>query len=463
MKFKESAPAQTSIPHLHMMNVDQVLNFLGNNFDTNDTEVTEKVDGSNFSVGMLNDKVFGKSKRGKPFTDPNQFYELKDIHPVFIGMGDFLKLMQNNKFDEWYQSTVKQYKDKIQKELNPERFDGFSIFGEIFNSNQMNTLVYSNIGKGAFVVFGLKIDDGSYKGIDISTNPIAIDIMKSFVAKFNGVDDWKFYYKQSVKIDMGKQFAQELEEFVKNNIEHIKNRKRSPEVLDRKVKAKEDLSNLLMKWKKSLLQQSSGIKSFLGSDEIEGLVIRNIKTGGIMKVVDIDKFSQRNIANWEYRQELRNERKELYKRIISEIVKSADIFILKHKQEEKIIGYLEMHGKKKFDNLEELLGVIYEDMSNEVQLDEAKDVDLKMNMIILEYIKKVEAIIDSTKNDNDIDDKNKELTINNLNIDINQMKELINTINILVRDNKNPYLAIIRFILGEKGIEELKNKFINIE
>jgi hypothetical protein len=132
---------------------------------------------------------------------------------------------------------------------------------------------------------------------------------------------------------------------------------------------------------------------------------------------------------------------------------------LKPKQEEKIVGYLETYGKKKFDNIEELLQVIYNDMAKEVQLDSAKDIVSKMNIIITEYIKKVEVIIESTKNDKDIDKKNKELTIIALNGDINQINGLVKTINII----KNPYLAIIEFILGEKKVDELKNKFINIK
>jgi hypothetical protein len=63
--------------------------------------------------------------------------------------------------------------------------------------------------------------------------------------------------------------------------------------------------------------------------------------------------------------------------------------------------------------------------------------------------------------DKNIDEKNRELTISVLNADISQMKQLKNNINSLMEANKNPYLTIIQFILGEKEIEELKNKFIN--
>jgi hypothetical protein len=295
MRFKnyynllEKVPAMNSIPHIQQMNVTQVLDFIGDNFDIRDYDISEKVDGANFSLTVLNNVVYGKSKKGKPFYRPEDFYALKDISNVFNGFGDFLNVMINKGFKEWYTRTYSQYRSSIIDEFGLSTMVGFSIFGELFNSSQMNTLVY-DIKNGAYVVFGIKLNDGSGKGVDISTSQIAIDIMKDFVKRFNGVEGWKIYYKNSVKIDIGKQFAEELSQFIKNNIEAIKTRKRSPDILDKKNKAKEELVSLLMKWKKHILTQTEGVKSFLGGNEIEGVVIRNKKTGSIMKVVDVDKF-----------------------------------------------------------------------------------------------------------------------------------------------------------------------------
>jgi hypothetical protein len=305
----------------------------------------------------------------------------------------------------------------------------------------------------------LKIDDGSNRGKDISTNHIAIEIMKNFVSKFNGKSGWKLYYKQNVKIEMNKKFAMELEEFAKNNIEAIKTRKRSPEILDKKAKAKEDLTKLLIKFKKNILEQTENTKSFLGGNEIEGVIIRNIKTGSIVKVVDVDKFSNLNMKNWEFRTELKNERKELYKLLIDSVVKSADIFVLKSKQEEKIISYLESQGKHKLDSLEEIIDVMYEDASNEVQLDDSNEVTVKMRKIVEDYIKKIEEIKKTTISSG-LDDKNYKLTIDNLNTEIIEMKNLLVRIIKLNEENKNPYTEIIKFILGSKGSQELKDKFV---
>ncbi|MEM4260962.1 MAG: RNA ligase family protein [Candidatus Woesearchaeota archaeon] len=455
----------TSIPHMHLLTVDQVLNFLGDNFSVDDWEITEKVDGANFSVGLIDGQVYGKSKRGKPFTDPQMFYELKDINDIFVAMGNLLNLMKQNGFKDWHDRILKKYEDDLKRRFKINIIKSLIIFGEIFNSNQVNTLVYSKeaIGNGAFVVFGVKIDDGSYKGIEISTDSIGLEIMRDFVDTFNETEGWKFYFKKSVKIEINKEFAKELEDFVKNNIEIIKNRKRSPEIVEKKNKAKEELASLLMKFKKDILRQTSEVKPLLGGKEIEGIVIRNIKTGGITKVVDVDKFTKINMQNWEFRKELKDERKELYKQLIDNIVKSADIFIIKSKQEEKLIDYLQNKGKNKFDSLDELINVLYEDAAEEVQLDSAAEVTNKMRNIIDNYINRVNKIKENTiaNKGKGLDDKNYELTIKNLDQEIKEMNELKNRIEALNSEMKNPYTEIIKFILGNKGIEELTNKFIN--
>ncbi len=466
MKLLSEAVSMTSIPHFDQMNIDQLLTFFNDNFDQNNLEITEKVDGANFSLLMLGGKPAGKSKQGLPTTDPKELKNLVSFAEVFDAMGRLLEAVKPG-FTAWQKNMMKKFDKKIMKEFKLKEVPGsFTVFGEILGSPQVNSLLYSRdaIGTGAFMVFGLKVDDGSKKGLDISTSSSANQIMKEFVKSFDGKHGWKMYFKRPVSLKVPKTFAREVQKFLKKHISELKSLKRNKEAVDKKLKAREALQILMNRFKKNLLVQLEKKKSFLGVTDIEGVIVRNFINGGIFKVVDTEKFTALNFKNWVGRKELQNERKELFKKLIKDVLKNADIFIIKAKQQEKIINYLQIAKKMKFDNLDELLSVIYEDAKNEVSLGSAKSMVKDIQTNIKDYTNLVKNIIQKTKSTQKtkdaIDEKNFDVTIRTLEDEITEMNEFIRLMKTRLKSNQNPYLSLVQFILGPKAVADLVKKFM---
>ena len=78
------------IPHLEQMTINQIKEFF-----TDDTfEFSEKMDGANFSVGVVSGKIYGKSKKDKANFDADYYYSNKNINDIFIGMGNLLQHLE---------------------------------------------------------------------------------------------------------------------------------------------------------------------------------------------------------------------------------------------------------------------------------------------------------------------------------------------------------------------------------
>lgn len=449
----------TSIPHLHQMTAEQLMQLLA----TTNFEKTEKMDGANWSAGVMNGKTYTKTKRGKPETNPTAHFKLRELNwAIYDAFGRSINMLNKGGFPKWYKKIEKEYREKIEESIKPRTYRGFAIFGEIFGSNQSNALAYDPgaVGNGAIVVFGIKIDDGTPKGVEMSTNKIGYEIMDKFVRTFDGVQGWKVYKKKPVGLEVNKTYVKAIKRFLNKYLPAIKSRKRDPESLMKKVKAKKELERIVFNFKKSMLRQIDTMRSFMGDTEVEGVILRNKDSGAIAKIVDIEKFTALNIKNWAGRSAMVDEKKQLYKDMLERIVNSADIFVIQSKIKQKLSDYLEFKGKDKFDSLDELLTVIYEDAADEVELKSAKEIKKDVNKLIGDYIKSVKDIIEDTRKRQEdestkIDEFNFNLTMKELNRDIEFMRSFLDKVN-----GSKTWTSIIEFLIGPKAIEELVNEFV---
>jgi len=449
------------------------------NFFSNSINVSN-CDGQNTSIFSPDGKnTYLKSKKGRPTKDPSELYALVEptTNQGFKGMGDLIKVMNAAGFPEWIKNIEKLYKSefsalvaKAKKQNNISKFLGLSLFGEIFNGTQMNLLVYSpeKIGRGAWINFGCVIRDGSASGIDISTTKFGQEIMHEFVDTFNGSSGWKIYYKQMIDIKFNEMFIKGLQNFIDEYRDVIKSRKRNPVITAKKDEARKKLQILLRGFKKDILKQVDKTVSFLGNTEIEGLVMRNMKTGAIIKIVDTGKFTEQNLSNWAGTEELKDTRRTFVSSIFDSILKGADVFMLKGKQIEKLGDYLAAAGKRRFKTMEEVFNVLYKDAASEVQFDDADTIAKNIRALADSYYEDIHTLEKKMRDQQKdsatkITDQRYNSTIQAINVERRKVEEFVSNVEKLALAEQNPLIRVIQYALGGKAIEEFKNRFVQVK
>ena len=364
------------IPHILNMSIKGMLEF----FDGSPIEVSEKLDGSNFSVGVVNGKVFGKSKKDKAKINPEYFYDNKDIDTVYIAMGNLIKMLNEFNFFEWHDSICERMKIK-----------SIQFFGEIFYSGQPNTIKYDDKkigGRGTFVVFGVSID-----GVDISNTDNGIKFMEQFANKFSNFT-FNILTKNLYDCDIDFSKVSRLTNYISIN-KKLLTSKTSSDLKDDAIKVYKRLVNEV---KNQYINFSQTQKSMLGADEIEGLVLRNLSNNRVMKIVDIEKFSYINSKNWSDRDELKIHRRSLIELLISECFEGCDILLLKDKQINIINDYLVI-SKSEIETENGLLLILLDAIREEC------NINIHMiRAVLYEYLSKLNYLYDNI--DKTVDTKN---------------------------------------------------------
>jgi hypothetical protein len=412
-------------------------------------EVSEKYDGSNMSFGLTDEgQIFVNSKRKGPYTSSQDLYHLAQEYnnPIMNGFGRFLENLQK----AGIQKLLKQLGDMIGSPLQ--------IFGELFSDAHMNVIPYAEelIGNGAVVIFGVvkltqeetDVTKRKDKGIDITTTPEGKVIKDKIVDFLNKKGDWKIYDKKPLQLNIKDEIKAQIEELLDDNNMQILSSRTSKKntikasVVDKFEKLKKTIKN-------ELLSSLGSVPSSLGASEIEGAIIRNIKTGAIAKLVDLEGFSKRREEQWAGVDALKEYRKNLFKKLQNDILQNADIFILRDKQIQKL-----RDSQRPVNNINDILEVLYGDASAEVEFKEAKQMVVDLIDHLNQYKKEIQnalleidqenvKAVESTKNVIDLENK----TIDNF---INKLKQDLN-------NQQNPYLSVIRFVLKDKGIQEIQD------
>ena len=441
------AVKMVSIPHVDQMTAKDFCNL----FSGGAWEVSEKYDGSNVSFGLTEEgQIFVKSKKGNPVTDPSEFYQQAKMYDndIFEGFGRFLETLQKSKLE----NLLKQLSGMIGSPLQ--------IFGEMFSKAHMNVIPYAEdlIGNGAVVVFGIvKLD--SPKGTDITTTKEGKVIKDKIVELLNNSTDWKFYDKKPLALDIDETIKSQIQKTCSaENMAVMASRKRTGNEAEMKAKAVQEFEILKSLIKKTLLGSLGTVPSSLGASEIEGAIIRNMETGAIAKLVDLEGFGRRRAEQWAGVDALKDYRKNLYKQLQEDVLKNADIFILDDKQVQKLTNAMETKGSR-FGSMDEMLDVLFGDASEEVQFKEAKQMVSDLTNSLNSYKNSIEdALTKINKEDNKaLEDTKKAIEAEKRRID-----QFVLELNKRISDQQNPYLSIIRFVLGPKTLDELGKKFIQI-
>ena len=189
-----------------------------------------------------------------------------------------------------------------------------------------------------------------------------------------------------------------------------------------------------------------------GYDNIEGLVMKNTKNNRMVKIVELKRFGELNAKNWANRNELKKQRKELFKELTDAVCNNCDIITLPSKREQSLRSYLAISHKTKFESMNEMLAVLVNDMKEEVDLKDSID---DMTSILTQYTQKISEM----KNHIDItlDKKHFSDTKNMYDKEISEIKEFIESIS----QQKTPQLDMVKFMLGSKTFNTLKEKYLN--
>jgi hypothetical protein len=439
------AVKMVNIPHIDQMTPADFCKL----FSGGAWEVSEKYDGSNVSFGLDdNNNLFVKTKRGNPVTNPADFERLAVSleNDIFYGFSEFLNALNN--------SGVQSILLAIQEKLGVS----IQLFGELFGKAHMNVIEYSAdlIGRGAVVIFSV-IKLTSKRGEDITNTKTGKEIRSEVINALNASSLWKAYEKKPLSLEIKDIIKKQIKRVCSaENVAAMTSRKRTSDSLAKKASAVKEFERLKLLVKRNLLSNIKTISSSLGAQEIEGAIIRNMETGAIAKLVDLEDFGRRRVEQWAGKDALKEYRKKLYIELKNDILKNADIFILTDKQIQKLSDAVEVRNSK-FNTMDEILDVFYGDAAAEVELKESfkmvEDLLKTLNEYKIEIGKALLKIKDS-------DSKSKTDTQSAINAERKRIDSFIADIQERVRGKKNPYLSVIGFVLSPKFLEELKHKFI---
>jgi len=445
--FVTEAVKMVTIPHIDQMTPKDFCNL----FNGGAWEVSEKYDGSNVSFGLNEEGIlYVKSKKGNPVTDPAEYHRQAQAYDndIFEGFARLLDVIR--------QSNLNQILKKAESVLNAP----VQIFGEMFSKPHMNVIPYAEklIGNGAIVVFGIvKLD--SAKGTDITTTKEGKQIKDQIISTLNKNGDWKFYDKKPLELDIDNNIKEQIKRTCSaENMAILASRKRTGDEASAKIKALAEFKTLQSMIKKSLLGSVGGAESSLGAAEIEGAIIRNMHTGAIAKLVDLEGFGRRRAEQWAGMDALKEYRKSLYNQLKDNVLNNADIFILDDKQVQKLTDAVEIKGSR-FSVLDEILDVLYGDAANEVEFKEATQMVNDLTASLNKYKESLQtALTQINKNDpKAVQDTTKAIEAEKIRID-----KFIAELNGRLHNKQNPYLSVIQFVLGPKTLEELSKKFLSI-
>tara|TARA_Y100000310_G_scaffold309002_1_gene352670 strand:- start:546 stop:2660 length:2115 start_codon:yes stop_codon:yes gene_type:complete len=276
---------------------------------TGGLEISEKVDGSaQISFGTSSGKLYAKSKYGKPIMSPSAwpslyYYDaLRNAHYALdavknkIGM---LKLIPNLKNPDGYDIVIdkKKYKDAIYPQY----------FCEVLWTQVPNSLEY---GDNILMIYGVKVE-GSHVSSS-SFEKKVLDQLLAITGKSVTAKGAKWRLENKIVLSKSQFQIDTKVEYrkLKDILKDLKNQ----EVLLKRAKTsaeKKARASLLKKIKKIQEQLKVKFLATLRSMDptfgkeggtIEGIVIKDLESGAMVKVVDKDVFTTINSYFWHYRE-----------------------------------------------------------------------------------------------------------------------------------------------------------------
>jgi hypothetical protein len=325
------------IPHLSQMPVSFAKKFVGEGITYS---ATEKVDGSNVSICLIDGAIHLKTKKGKPTRNPQDFLDLADKFDSQINR-DFARFLKDLLAVE--AGLIKSFKE----------FKITQLFGELVPNTKPNVIEYDPhiVGEGVLYLFIKDRKDGIVNQLRFSLRfswlvrglqPVKVST--DVFDMFKTVHDWFGFY-----------------------LDQLESRKRDEVSLNNKESAKKSYQIMLDDISRTILQDIKNEKSFLG-DEMEGIVIEN-SDGMRVKVVDLDDFGERRKEKWGDVDEIKQMRADVKRTIIKDIFGGADILTSKNKLEQRMEEMISTSQNPRGITFNCIINTIIKDIRSEVEID----------------------------------------------------------------------------------------------
>lgn len=454
----ESIVGMDKIIHLDEMSTDDFIKFVSGFIDlaNRNVEVSEKIDGQNFSFGIDKDgNFFSKTKKSRPVMDPSLYGEfsfldgIKKYHTV---LNSNIRILQS-------------LKDEVRRlENKNEEFD-FQIFGEILPSSQTNIVKYDaeKIGNGAIVLFDIKVD-----GVSLLQKPYSKKLFTSIAKKLDNKSGWRVYEKPLVDQNAFKFNVNHLitlESLYRKYFDILKSRKRADSATKEKAKRviQSLMDNIKGQFIKNMLQNR---KSVLGNVSPEGFILRDFSNNLLVKLVDKDSFSKENAEGSRFVKAAMTAVRNTNMEIKNDIFGNADIMKNFAKVIEKAVDWAfvqkQTNPSFKVKSLDDVLKVAYDDMVDEKRIKYTASQSIDKT---IEYLKKLQSVLATTleglaTEKATLPPSKYEISEQKIQSYIKSVENTISELNSLKgKSGIKVYLTIMAFVFGPAKIGELKAEF----
>lgn len=454
----ESIVGMDKIIHLDEMSTEDFIRFVKGFVDISNrnVEVSEKIDGQNFSFGIdSNESFFSKTKKSRPVTDPSAYGDFSFLQ----GIKDYHNVLKSN---ERVLVSIKDFVKRAEKSSTP--FD-FQIFGEILPSSQTNIVKYDSdkIGKGAIVLFDVKID-----GVSILQKNYSKKLFSKIAKSLDKKGGWRVYEKPLVdqtQFKFNVNHLITLETLYRNYFDILKSRKKADK--ETKLKAKRVIQALMDNIKGQFIKNMiNNRKSVLGNVSPEGFILRDFSNNLLVKLVDKDSFSKENTEGSRFVKNSMVAVRNANMKIKNDIFGNADILKNFAKVIEKAVDWAfvqrQINPNFKVKSLNDVLKVAYDDMVDEKRIKYTSSQAIKKST---DYLKELLSILvkdlDELKKEKDSIPQSK-YTISYEKIEnyIKSTEETIKQLNALKGgDGIRVYLTLIAFVFGPHKLDELRHEF----
>lgn len=458
MLLLENIVSMDKIIHLDELSTDDFIKFVKSftNIDNRNMEISEKIDGMNFSFGIDSTSTFfSKTKRSSPVTDPSVYGEFSFLD----GIKEYHSVLNTNI------SILLTFKKKLKSLANIENDFDMQIFGELLPSSQTNIVKYNEekIGNGAIVLFDIKID-----GVSILNQPYSKKMLSLISKSLDSVGGWRVYDKpiiddKSFKFNIYHLLT--VEDVYRKYYDIIKSRKQADK--ETKEKAKRVIQLLIDSIKTQFLKNMlHNRKSVLGNISPEGLILRDFSNNMLVKLVDKDQFSAENTAGGKFVKLATISVQKSILQIKNDIFGNADIMKNFAKVIEKSVDWVftnkQIDPNFKVNTLDDVLMVAYKDMLDEKRI---KYSAKKAVLVANKYLSNLQTTLISIRND--LHSEKNSLPNSKFIISDEKITQYINEVSNTIKQLKSiddksgikVYLTLIAFAFGPNKIKELKSQF----
>jgi cytidyltransferase-like protein len=306
----ENLATLKGIAHLEDMNPLAFLKFLQkwHNMEIDGgMEISEKVDGSaQMSFGATGNGVYAKSKYGKPLMSPSgwpstyMYDALRNSHYAIDSVKNKIKMLQlvpNRKNPDGYDIVVS--KKKIKGSIYPQ------FFVEVLWTRFPNSLEY---GDNILMIYSAKVE-----GKHVASSTFERDVIKKLIeltGKKTVAKGAKWRFEDKIILSKNQFEINTRVEYKK--VSDILADLKTQEILLKRAKTKEEkkaqahvlkkIRKIQIALKQKFLDKLRSTAPVYGGDTIEGIVIKDMESGAMIKVVDKNVFTAINSYFWHYRE-----------------------------------------------------------------------------------------------------------------------------------------------------------------